>query len=170
MLGAGAGVTVGTALLLRSRLGNHRTAPPVDWKAVPAGELAAPDLLVLTATVRALFDVKSTDHYANVFRWRAANQAGDRGVMQAYVVEMNRLTPNFAAADRKAQLAALEAGVFLSPRLEALLFYTNIVDLIFMTYSLTDAWIAQGYDAWPGTPRGFDSYMKPAPGDPVHKR
>ena len=162
--GVGGVVALGAGWLLRRR------GPAPDPWTLPLGDLADPERQTLEATVLALFDVPKTIHYTEMFAWRARNLAGDRAVQVAFVAEMNRRLAGFASASRSARLVALQDAVFLARDAHSALFYSHVITPIVIKYSLTDAWIAQGYDAWPGTPRGFETYLAPAPGDPSPRR
>jgi hypothetical protein len=171
ILGAGGVAVAGGALVVR-RLFGHRVKPPTapaDWRSVPVGPLSDAQMQALLATVTAFFDVTMTAHYSAMFSWRATTLKGDRGVYAAFVDAMTKQLPGYATATRDARLAANQRGVFLTHEPQGDLFYTSVIDLIFIKYAATDGWIAQGYDAWPGMPRGFDSYKQPAPGDAAAK-
>ena len=170
-----AGCSVGTLLLLRAFHG-HPEKPsalppkPVDWRTLPPSALSETELDTLMAAVRALVEVKDTDHYAVAFQWRAMNLPGERGVYGAFVNAVDARARmfgggGFVSVERATQQRIIEQLVFLSRGEQAALFYSQVVLLIFAKYLATDFWIDQGYEAWPGSPRGLVSHLSPAPGD-----
>ena len=103
------------------------------------------------------------------FRWRSENLSGYRSLYERFAVVVDRAAkksrkPDFASCDMEVRREILQR---FTPSTYALVFerdglrfekyiFRQILDL----FSRTDAWILLGYESWPGTPRGLDTYTK----------
>jgi len=136
------------------RLGSLGTLPtPAPPQTETLGDRAE---AVLNSAVEALLgpDV-DRDRYMDCFRWRAENIDGlnanyaefaewaDSQAMRAFSHAFDECTP-----DERRQVLDGDPPSRRVPQ-EILNFY-----------ALTDAWVAVGYDDWPGSPRGLDSYVR----------
>jgi hypothetical protein len=162
--------------ILKSRLKWALTDPPLG-DAVP-GPL--PDSVVgaLVAATQGLVDTEiETTHYATFFRWRAETLRGYRALYERFAVALDRAAreggaPDFAGcglARRQSILRQIDvtpAGDRLS-RIHALVFRRDslrfekyIIREVLALFSHTDGWVLLGYESWPGTPRGLESYTR----------
>jgi hypothetical protein len=151
-----------------SRIYGALTKPGLkDATQGPLGEGTARALL---ATTKALVDTEvETSHYEAFFRWRSENLSGYRDLYERFAVVVDRAAkearkPDFASCDMAVRREILQR---MTPRTYALVFErdglrfeTYIFQQILALFSRTDAWILLGYESWPGTPRGLDSYTK----------
>lgn len=161
---------------LKSRLAWALT-DPTPGDAVP-GPLPEGVVGALVAATQGLVDTEiETTHYATFFRWRAETLRGYRALYERFVVALDRAAreagaPDFAgcgmarrqailrqidgtgAADRVSRIHAL---VF---RRDSLRFERYIVREVLALFSQTDGWVLLGYESWPGTPRGLESYTE----------
>jgi hypothetical protein len=153
---------------------------PVGFLSAQAGAEAAPDaatgtlaaeaLETLISMVPALFIMKPPEqvtHYAQMLRVRAEQKPDDLRRYSQAAAELNRRAQEqsgvaFAALDISAR------RVLLQNEIDSLIANENagrdvgdtIRDLL-TCYLYTDAYVAIGYDAWPGVPRGLEAYRQP---------
>ena len=124
----------------------------------------------LLATTEALVGTQvETSHYEAFFRWRSENLTGYRDLYERFAVVVDRAAkearkPDFASCEMAVRREILQR---MTPRTYALVFERDglrfekyIFQQILALFSRTDAWILLGYESWPGTPRGLDSYTK----------
>ena len=159
---------IGQLASLWSRLYGALTDPGL--KDATQGLLGEGVLRALLATTEALVGTQvETSHYEAFFRWRSENLTGYRDLYERFAVVVDRA----AKEARKADFASCEMAVRreilqrMIPRTYApvferdgLRFEKYIFQQILALFSRTDAWILLGYESWPGTPRGLDSYTK----------
>jgi hypothetical protein len=145
----------------------------------PTGPLSAEVLNALLAATTVLAGVPvRIDHYEDFFRWRAGHLHGYKALYEQFVAALDRrarrsMGCDFVECSRQMQQKMLEALPQLrgantrwhSVRVavlerEGLRFDQYIVRDILLLFFRTDAWILQGYEAWPGTPRGLDRYTQ----------
>jgi len=145
------------------------------------GPLPEAVVTTLVAATRTLVDteVEST-HYATFFRWRAETLRGYRALYERFVAALDRAAReagdrDFAGggtARRRAILRQIDVtGVtgrvsrlyVLAFRRDSFRFERYIFREALALFSQTDGWVLLGYETWPGTPRGLESYTK-APG------
>ncbi len=178
-LSAGA---AGSAALLgvlgAARVVGRRLGPPaVDDAAT--GELGANQLRTLLAATAAVAGAAiRQEHYAAFFRWRAAHLRGHLRLYQRFCAAVDRAARGanrtaFADCPAEAQYRILERAfraradaALHGPSLRRLLDYDwqlyerHILREVLALFAATDAWLLLGYDAWPGTPRGFERYRR----------
>jgi hypothetical protein len=159
---------IGQLASLWSRIYGALTNPGLkDATQGVLGEAAARALL---ATTEALVDTKvEASHYEAFFRWRSENLTGYRDLYERFAVVVDRAAKearksDFASCDMEVRRQILQR---MTPSTYALVFErdelrfeTYIFQQILALFSRTDAWILLGYESWPGTPRGLDSYTK----------
>jgi hypothetical protein len=166
---------------LTSRLRRILTHPTLG-DAV-AGPLPGAVVRALVAATQGLVDTEiETTHYAAFFRWRAEMLRGYRALYERFVAELDRaarkagvldfancetarrraILQQIDVADPAGRFSRLHAWVF---RRDSLRFKKYILDEVLELFSRTDGWVLLGYESWPGTPRGLESYTKaPRPG------
>jgi hypothetical protein len=161
---------------LKSRFQRFRTDPALG----DAVQGPVPEAVVraLVAATQGLVDTEiETTHYAAFFRWRAEMLRGYRALYERFVAQLDRAARETGALDfsscetarRRAilqridvagpagRVSRLHALVF---RRESLRFKKYILDEVLELFSRTDGWVLLGYESWPGTPRGLQSYTK----------
>lgn len=141
------------------------------------GHLPEAVVNALLKTTQTLVDseVVETTHYAAFFRWRAETLGGYHALYERFVATLDRAAKEAGARDfaacgvvRRRQIlqqidptrdpvARIYAIVF---RRDALRFEKYIFRQILTLFSQTDGWVLLGYESWPGTPRGLESYTK----------
>jgi hypothetical protein len=176
-VGLGTGVFAAGALLaqrgiglfasLRSRIYGSWANPGLE--AAPQGVLGDDAIRALLSTVEALVDTEvEVNHYEVFFRWRSENLSGYRALYDQFADILDRAAkeagkPDFSSCDMEVQREILQkpsrryALVFDRDWLR---FEKYIFQQILALFSETDAWILLGYESWPGTPRGLDSYTR----------
>jgi len=161
---------------LKSRLEWALTDPTLGDAAqgpLPEGVVSA-----LVAATQGLVGTEiETTHYATFFRWRAQTLRGYRALYGRFVVALDRAAreagaPDFAGCGMVQRRAILrQVGVTgaaeRASRIRALVFRRDwfrfekyIVREVLALFSQTDGWVLLGYESWPGTPRGLESYTK----------
>lgn len=178
-----AGLAIAGALAARRwgaavtfRLAWWLTNPPLGD--APLGPLAEGVVRALVAATRALVDTEvEATHYATFFRWRAETLRGYRALYERFVAVVDRAAreggdPDFAScgtARRQAILRQIDVTgtadrafrIYATmARRDLLRFERYIFAQILALFSQTDGWVLLGYDAWPGTPRGLESYTR----------
>ena len=144
-----------------------------DLQNAPAGLLAEGAIRALLATTETLVGTEvEVSHYEAFFRWRSENLTGYRSLYERFAIVVDRAAKDarksdFASSDievRREILQRMTANPYgrVFER-DGLRFEKYIFQQIRALFSRTDAWILLGYESWPGTPRGLDSYTK-APG------
>lgn len=145
----------------------------------PPGPLTSPTVKTLLAATEALIDYPlDREHYADFFRWRSENLPGHRALYGRFAAAVNQAATqsrgcDFAACEKAVRRKILEPAFHLrvaSGRVDRLwvvirerdwvLFDLHIVRPITVLFAGTDAWRAGGYEAWPGTPRGLENYVR----------
>jgi len=182
LLAAGAAGLTASALRL---VGPFRSVPrppgPPTLSGTATGAVSAETLETLLAATRAvvLEPIEAT-HYAAFFRWRAAHLPGHYALYERF-----RATVDGIARREEgllfAQCAVASQRRILRPALDVrseqaarsrpasrderdwALYHRHIVREVLALFARTDAWILLGYDAWPGTPRGFTRYVQAPP-------
>jgi hypothetical protein len=161
---------------LKFRLYWLLTNPPLGD--APQGPLPEGVVRALVAAAQALVDTEiETTHYATFFRWRAETLRGYRAVYGRFVTALDRTATeagerDFAscgmarrqailrqidvtgAADRASRIYAMVFGR------DSFRFEKYIIRQVLALFSQTDGWVLLGYESWPGTPRGLESYTK----------
>ncbi len=177
-VGAAAGSTAALGLLGAARLVTRRLGPPVVDDAA-TGELSVTQLRTLLAAAAAVAGAPiRQEHYAAFFRWRAAHLRGHRRLYARFCAAVDRAAWGaegvaFADSPTEAQHRILERAfraradaAVPGPWLRRLLEYDwhlyerHILREVLAVFAATDAWLLLGYDAWPGSPRGFERYRR----------
>jgi hypothetical protein len=171
----------GLGPFLRSRLRGLLAAPALGN--APPGPLPEGVLGALLVTTQTLVDAQvETAHYAAFFRWRAETLRGYRALYERFAAVLDRAARDAHERDfvscgparRREILRQIDptpaAGRLsrlyaLAFRRESLRFEQYVFRQILALFSETDGWVWLGYESWPGTPRGLQSYTK-APGRP----
>jgi hypothetical protein len=116
-------------------------------------------------------------HYATFFRWRAETLRGYRALYERFVVALDRAARAAGVSDfagcglarRRAILRQIDVtgADDRASRIHALVFRRDsfrfekyIFREVLALFSQTDGWVLLGYESWPGTPRGLESYTK----------
>jgi hypothetical protein len=166
--------------ILRTLRGLERwLASPVLARTAP-GPLSAPQVETLVAAASALAGRPlREEHYAAFFQWRAEHLPGHRGLYARFCATVDRAARRsegraFGACGAAQRRALLEPAFRARARAHAStrwldrifdrewrLYDRHIVSEALALFAATDAWLVLGYDAWPGTPRGFDRYRRP---------
>ena len=167
IVGAGVALTRRTAILRW-----FVSAPLGDERPGRVGDAAS---ATLDATVLALLDARvERTHYADFFRWRAANVPGMRALFERYAVRLDadahrHGARSFVAAPRETQRGILTRyrrargservvrSVFARDEQR---FARYIVRETYRIFSRTDAWVLSGYSGWPGMPRAIASLRR----------
>ncbi len=156
-----------------------------DWLAfpgldnTPTGPLNEQTLKALLATTEVLADnpVEKT-HYERFFQWRSENLRGYKNLYERFLRTVNDsarrshgcdfaecevatrrriLERSFQVRNASSRLEKVRIGVLERDWVQ---FDEYIVREVLSLFARTDAWIALGYDAWPGMPRGFVRYRQ----------
>ncbi|MBD3883726.1 hypothetical protein IFO70_18340 [Phormidium tenue FACHB-886] len=158
----------------------------LELAVAPPGALDAQASRVLRATTEAVLagvPVRDMKHYDDYFLWRAQHLPGYMKLYKEFAAaadqEAQNITKkNFVESDldtRKKILdkAAKEHDPGTVDKLRIVTFGSNwalynkyIVSEILQTFAKTDAYIALGHRAWPGSVRGLSEY-KQIPGKPL---
>jgi hypothetical protein len=159
---------VGELASLWSRIYGALTDPGL--KDAPKGLPGEGAVRALLATTETLVGTEvETSHYEAFFRWRSENLSAYRSLYERFAVVVDRAAkesrkPDFASCGIEVRREILQrftsstyAPVF---ERDGLRFEKYIFQQILALFSRTDAWILLGYESWPGTPRGLDSYTK----------
>jgi len=156
--GLWAALRVGRARSWLSSLGIQ--VSPADAALRPLSERT---LHTLRTTVRAVIghDVDLAA-YEDYFAWRALHIPGAGARCEAFADTAEKLArdeheSSFAFCSEGTQSRVL-ARLFHEPE------HRSVRDDILKRFARTEAWIAIGYDSYPGMPRGLDDYLKPLPG------
>jgi len=147
---------------------------------VPPGRLDTASLRTLRAATEAIFIAYPVDldRYTAFFTFHAENIAGYAAIYTGFTQELDRSArwsyrrsfANCSIADRRGVLAAwFDIPETREERLLAsatrgitwMRFSQYVVTEILTLFMNTDAWIMVGYEAWPGMPRGLDTYRQP---------
>jgi hypothetical protein len=168
-------VLAGTGLAFYRRTAILRwfVATPLGHEST--GRIGDAATATLAATVVALLDERvERTHYAEFFRWRAANVTGMRALYEHFAVRLDagarqHGASSFVAAPREVQRHIL-AGFRLARGKERAVrsvfarddqrFARYVVRDVFRVFSRTDAWVLCGYAAWPGMPRAIASLRR----------
>jgi hypothetical protein len=136
----------------------------------PEGLLGEGVVQALLATTQTLVGTEvETSHYEAFFRWRSESLSGYRSLYERFAIVIDRAAkqsrkPDFASCDmelRREILRKMTASPYAVVfERDGLRFEKYIFQPIRALFSRTDAWILLGYESWPGTPRGLDSYTK----------
>lgn len=161
---------------LKSRLERILTEPTLGDAA--QGPLPEGVVRALVAATEGLVDTEiETTHYAAFFRWRAEMLRGYRALYERFVAELDRAArevgvPDFAGCGmtrRRSILQQIDVSGHggrasriqtLLCRRDSLRFKKYIIGEVLELFSQTDGWVLLGYESWPGTPRGLESYTK----------
>jgi hypothetical protein len=173
---AAAGSAAAFGVVRASHKVARRLGPPVIDDA-PTGELNVAQLGTLLAAAAAVAGASiRQEHYAAFFRWRAAHLRGHLKLYQRFCAAVDRAARGanrtaFADCPAQTQHRILERAfraradaAVPGPSLRRLLDYDwqlyerHILREVLALFAATDAWVLLGYDAWPGTPRGFERY------------
>lgn len=172
---AGVGVPV-----VLNQVEQIRLVPLPDAPAAPLSDTTRATMRAVAATTFVNYPV-DLDRYEQYFVFRAENIAGYGQLYTDLSRELDRASNRayrqpFAAGDDDARRRILEPWM-RSPvsRQERLLdgfgrglFSLQVSQRVFgeilTLFMNTDAWIAVGYEAWPGMPRGLENYLQPLPG------
>jgi hypothetical protein len=157
----------------------RRLASPLLSR-TPPGPLTASQVRTLLAAASAVAGQPLREaHYAAFFRWRVEHLPGHRRLYASFCATVDRAAARtdgraFAACDATMRRRILEPAFRTRARARAsapwldrllgrewVLFDRHIVSEALALFAATDAWLALGYEAWPGTPRGFDRYRRP---------
>jgi hypothetical protein len=154
--------------------------PPVLYGA-PTGTISAEGLRTLLAATRAIvLEPIDAAHYAAFLRWRAEHLPGHYALYERFRGTLDSIARReeglpFArcslASQRRILRPALEVPFRQAPggrpargdERDWALYHRHIVRELLALFARTDAWILLGYEAWPGTPRGFARYVQAPP-------
>lgn len=177
---SGGAAAAGAALLGAWGLGRAvvRRLGPAAVDDAATGALTAAELRTLLAAAAAVVGVPiRQEHYAAFFQWRAAHVRGHRRLYARFCVAVDRAARAahrlpFADSGSEVQSRILErafrarAGTASRSWLRRaweydwLLYERYILRETLSLFAATDAWLLLGYDAWPGSPRGFERYRR----------
>jgi hypothetical protein len=153
---------------LWSRIYGALTNPPL--KDATKGLLGEGAVRTLLATTDALVGTEvEKSHYGAFFRWRSENLSGYRDLYERFAVVVDRAAKevrksDFASCDMEVRREILQRTTSRTYAVifdrDGVRFEKYILEQILALFSRTDAWILLGYESWPGTPRGLDSYTK----------
>jgi hypothetical protein len=135
-----------------------RTTPLPDTAPRPLDDNARRAMVALAEAVFINYPVE-LGRYEAFFTFRARNVRGYTQLYEDFTAELDaaaRYDYGLPFADvRLSRRRAL-----LAPWLTyAQHVFGEILDL----FMYTDAWLAAGYESWPGMPRGLDAYRQPLP-------
>ena len=151
--------------------------PPVLYGA-PTGTISAEGLRTLLAATRAIvLEPIDAAHYGAFFRWRAAHLPGHYALYERFRATVDGIASReeglpFAqcavASQRRILGPALDVGSEQTARSRPprrderdwALYHRHIIREVLALFARTDAWILLGYEAWPGTARGFTRYVQ----------
>ena len=173
-----AGITAGAhRWLSRLHAPPHPIWPPALEDA-PTGAISADGLRALLAAVRAIvLEPIDTGHYGAFFRWRAEHLPGHHALYERFRATVDGIARREEGLPF-AQCAVASQRRILRPALDVRseqtarsrpprrdehdwgLFHRHIVREVLALFARTDAWILLGYEAWPGTARGFTRYVQ----------
>ena len=146
------------------------------------GRLDAVTIRALDATAEALLGFPAPPRYRRYFEWHATHVAGYRAIYRSfadYLANRARTDHGMAFSDcsrgqKRAILSAVldaradhKLGTDLGriwrgvARKDLVQYDAYILREILDLYAKTDAWLAIGYDAFPGKPAGLDGYQRP---------
>jgi hypothetical protein len=146
--------------------------------ATSSGALSTHALETLLALVDAFLGLPfERARYADFFAWRARKLAGHRALYEQLAGALDRMATaagarDFLGADpaiRRRIVARCTRGtkrrwmrwlIAIADR-DARRVQSYVLDPVAELYAQTDAWIALGYDAWPGMSRGLEAYRRP---------
>ena len=173
-----AGITAGA---LRWRSGLHAPPRPI-WPPslddAPTAAVSADGSRTLLAAVRAIIlEPIDAAHYATFLNWRAEHLPGYHALYERFRATVDGVARReeglpFAqcavASQRRILRPALDVSPEQRPRnlpprgdeRDWALYHLYIVREVLALFARTDAWILLGYEAWPGTPRGFARYVQ----------
>lgn len=173
-----AAVASAAAMLLGGRRALRHWLRPVSPAPLAPGDLEAPTVRTLMAAVHALLgEGIEPDHYEDFLRWRAAHVPGCRGLYAGFAATLDHATRQAGLRGFADAPPALQQRI-LRPMLpargwarvwqrvagpERARYARLVVRDIFHLFARTDAWVLTGFDAWPGQPRGLETYRQ-APG------
>jgi hypothetical protein len=166
LMKAAAGATAGVGIQTRlRRLGINVAA--ADAK-VPA-PLSSDCTATLVSLARALVgDDVEVNIYRQFFGWRAEHLPGIRDAYEELARQLDiaarkRHGLRFAESDLQGRATIIHDLVDPSPDAVIKGALTSTARAVradvFALYAGTDAWLALGYDDWPGVPRGLEGYQ-----------
>jgi hypothetical protein len=153
---------------------------PQSLPDAPPGPLEGSTMAALLAAVGAVIGLPIDHaHYREYFDWRAAHLRGYQVLYRRFAAALDREARRQAGCAYAGCTAALRrrildpsarprSGNVLRDRLRAdpvdrdwPLYERYILGEALALFARTDAWVALGYGAWPGVPRGLDRYRRP---------
>ena len=173
-----AGITAGA---LRWRSGLHAPPRPIWPPALddaPTAPVSADGSRTLLAAVRAIvLEPIDAAHYAAFLRWRAEHLPGHYALYERFRATVDGIARveeglPFAECPMASQRRILRPALKVRSPQTAIgrfahgderdwaLYHRHIVREVLALFARTDAWILLGYEAWPGTPRGFARYVQ----------
>jgi len=124
----------------------------------PTGALDDATLSILMNSAQALIGREALDGpYEGYYQHQALHRPGYLDIYKAFAAAVRRRAADFAELSLEDRLAvldrvsALSRGRYDGPILQETLG-------VFMK---SDAWVLLGYNGWPGSPRGIESYQTP---------
>ena len=179
MLSVGAtAVTAGAFRWVAWHHGPPRPVWPPALDAAPTGAITADGLRTLQAAARAIvLEPIDTAHYGGFFRWRAEHLPGHYALYERFRATVDGIASReeglpFALCAVTSQRRILQPALDVRSEQPArsrpaskderdwALYHRHIVREVLALFARTDAWILLGYEAWPGTPRGFARYVQ----------
>jgi hypothetical protein len=150
----------------------------------PTGSLNAATIEALLATTEILVGTPiEKSHYKDYFCWRSENLRGYKALYERFMTMLDNsarqfFNSSFVKCKKNDQYSILEkilekafqVSITRTDRVDRirsavfkrdlLLFEKYIFSEILYLFSKTDAWILLGYESWPGTPRGLETYQQ----------
>jgi hypothetical protein len=182
LLSLGAAAVTAGAFRSPPRLyGPPRPVWPPALDGAPTGSINADGMRTLLAAARAIvLEPIDAAHYAAFLRWRAEHLPGHYALYERFRATVNGIARReeglpfdqcAVASQRRILRPALEARSEQSARRRPprgderdwALYQRHIVREVLTLFARTDAWILLGYEAWPGTARGFTRYLHAPP-------
>jgi len=182
LLSVGAGTVAAGAFRRVVQLhGLPRTPGPPALDGAPTGTIGAEGLRTLLAATRAIvLEPIDAAHYAAFLRWRAEHLPGHYALYERFRATVDGIARveeglPFAECPVASQRRILRPALKVRSPQTAIgrfahgderdwaLYHRHIVREVLALFARTDAWILLGYEAWPGTPRGFARYVQAPP-------
>ena len=179
LLSVGAGTVAAGAFRRVVQLhGLPRTPGPPALDGAPTGTIGAEGLRTLLAATRAIvLEPIDAAHYAAFLRWRAEHLPGHHALYERFRATVDGIARReeglpFAqcavASQRRILRPALDVRLEQTARSRPprrderdwALYHRHIIREVLALFARTDAWILLGYEAWPGTARGFTRYVQ----------
>jgi len=161
----GLGGALSTGLLARCRR-SPAAAARVAFPVLAPGPLEPGVAETLAVAAETLLEQPiERQHYRELFEWRAAAVPGCRGLYQGFAAALDAgardaglgsFAASAAAARRRLLAPYAERGADAGKEVERGIFRD-----VRALFARTDALALLGYEAWPGTPRGLDAYVRP---------